>query len=401
MIRFKLFIYVFALLPCWWVMTISGNANTDGSVTPLDSCTINKINFVFDKNSSEPKNEETLKEILKEYITFNKGDTFRAKDLANIIKETESMLFETGKFIVVHIAVREESPKNIDLDVFVEGKNNNSLRKIEKTGILATVGSNNVYIQDVYKETFAEEKANNSKFLSQKINENDYILQRTGIRKKSLDKLIYQKIKTYIYEKSSFKNPEDDFQENEKKTLQNQFQGDRNKLFAHLEKNGTTRGQWIIQVRNELINSEVEKFLESLDIKINEEDIEAFYGSDINVYLDSSITLKKVSNILCHIPEFQPVKYICVKTENGTKIFIPQIGPEKLLISKIRIDGNHVTPDVVIRSNVWAYPSVGLAQKAITQTLFDISQLNLFSEIYANVQEDDDKKSLVFHIVVQ
>lgn len=69
--------------------------------------------------------------------------------------------------------------------MFVEGKNNNSLSKIEKTGILATVASNNVYIQDVYKETFEEEKANNSKFLSQKINEKDYILQRSGIRKKA------------------------------------------------------------------------------------------------------------------------------------------------------------------------------------------------------------------------
>jgi len=396
MIRFKIFIYVFALLPCWWVMTVSGNANTDGSVKPLDSCTINKINFVFDKNSSEPKNEETL----KEYITFNKGDTFQAKDLSNIIKETESTLFETGKFIYVHISVREESPQNIDLDVFVKGKNNNSLSNIEKTGILATVGTNNILVQDVYKKTFGSETANNNKLLSQGIDKKEYLLQKYNIRKKAVDELIYKEIITQIYDNSLFKIPEDDFGKNEREILQKQFQADRNKLITFLEKDGKTFAQWRTQCGNELIIGEVEKFLESLHIKIGNEDIEAFYCKDIDNYLEYSNNVKGDGNIFSRIPAFQPVKYTCIKTENGTTIYIPQIGSEKLFISKINISGNCITPDPVIRSNIWAFPDAELTQKAISQSLFDISKLNLFSEISANVQEDDNKR-LVFYIRVQ
>jgi len=401
MIRFKIFIYVFSLLPCWWVMTVSGNANTDGSVKPLDSRTINKINFVFDKNSSEPKDEETLKEYLKKYITFNKGDTFQAKDLSNIIKETESTLFETGKFIVVHISAREEAPQNIDIDVFVKGKNNNSLSKIEKTGILATVGTNNILVQDVYKKTFESEKANNNKLLSQGIDKKEYLVQKFNIRKKAVDELIYKKIITQIYDNSLFKIPEDDFGENEKEILQKQFQADRNKLITYLEKDGKTFDQWRTHCGDELITSEVEKFLGSLNIIIKKEDIEAFYSEETNEYLEASISKNRTRNICNTIPEFKPVKYICVKSENKTKLYIPIIQLKEVLISKIYITGNPVIPDMVIRSNVWAYPNEKVTQQAIFQTLLDISNLNLFSEVYAKVKAGDDKNNLILYIEVK
>ena len=345
------------------------------------------------------KTRKQLSETIRQNMRIQEGNAYSPKDLKNLIEWDVEAVISTGEFILLDIQTQEtEETKDAhltELEVHYIAKSPNS-KGLYKEGVLARVGEENIYLNDLTRKLARDEIALKEQLLTSQIQPDTYRKKLNKLRKNLLDQEIVEAFSFEIYRKSPFQYPDYYFGVKERKIIREEYDGNRRALVDDLESKGKTYAEWRRETRAGVILASASDFLRKQGKTLSSKQIEAFYDSNIKEYLPEwqfGYTLPFFGSKKPELPEYTPSEFISGRDSHGNPVLIEKIEDNTFTIGQIEISGNNTVPDALVRALIRLATGESVNQEELFKSLIDISNLNLFLKVNCYFEERDQEKS--------
>lgn len=345
------------------------------------------------------KTRKQLSENIRQNMRLQEGNAYSQSKLTDLIEIDVEEVFKIGNFILLDIQNREpEDTKDsylIDLEVYYMAKNRNA-KGLYKEGVLAQVGEQKIYLNQLVRKLKNEEIALKEQLLTSRIHKETFNKKISDTRKNYLDKEIVKAFCIEVYRQSPFQYPDYFFDGKERKVIREKYNGNRGALIQDLEGQGITYAEWRKKIREDAILSSVSEFLKSQGKTLSPEQIEAFYNLNVEEYLTEFQTGYKLPFFRSKKPElleYTPSEFISGKDSYGNPVLLEKCANNTFVIDSILIKGNESVPDASIRRLLRLSPGENVNQEELFLSLIAISNLNLFSKVNCYFKGEDNQKN--------